>query len=1257
MRRKLVVLFLALLMTSTAIVGVLNHRNGTVSIASAAEGSSGGGNGLNYQPIINYSYVWKKTYNLSMIVKEPNCSKGRAFGTLGEHKAANRIQQWMNGTLGSENVTRDKISKRLTVCNAVANKGFRKIGLYWGFGRQDRRWTLVNDTHWIWVRVINKSTGRIAEEDGKKLSWNLSVKNHTCFSLIKTWMVPGEGNWFDLIKSMLIGEDCIFKTSHDNLLVITPDLLKEAIMKSIWKGERLCLILNAHWKNPYEWILSNATYKKLLKRKIKAFILVDHDFNNTFFMSPSLPSVHPKAGFSINGYIGRKIEEYIHKEGYEVRADICSKWKFDHVKSYNVIGKLSGENHSKVDIVCAHYDCWWNQGAIDEAGETALVLGIARYMKDIENETHIKPKYDVKFIAFAGEEFGFRGTIDYIKKYVKSGEEAVRYVINPGNFGHNDSKYLEGNDSKFQICTNREDLGNIVKNIAEGIRYTELPDIEWGIMVNRTVEGEDAEVFNDTGYAEGCIQFSRNPFKGYHRDGNNHTEGDVIEPKAEFCGIVNGTFAPECDIVLLTSLYLCYDDKLGLNITDHSIETFDSGEDGKNDTVRIYYNVTSIIPNVAKVVAKAMHNPTGDIISDRSRYFLVRDGEKTSGYLTLRLGPDDESGKYNISIELLDAGGKVVDREWVENVSLYTYDMPVAQYDIYPEEPTSAEDVTADASSSIPSPGESGTKGSYITNYTWDFGDGTTAYGKNVTHRFPDDGYYNVTLTVYDSNGKSASKTVTIYVKNTPPKVDFSVEPSEIVAVGERVYFNASVYDRDGYITNITYDFGDENLAYEQNTSHVYTKSGLYRVRLAVRDDDNDTTTEAKWIWVFDGIVDDNYSRDDPANGRWKSIQNAINDLDDGAMIYVYSGIYNESLIIDKAIEIYGESRGGTIITNPGTIIDISENGSLFITNLTIKGGSTGVRVSGEGGGNMIHYCNIYQNDVGIFLYGRSCNELIGCDITSEKQDIKIVNSGYNHIENCSITGAKNGIYLENASDNNIYYCSFRSNDNAIYLYDSRNNTIGSCYMEMKNATASGSGLFIIPVYIIGIRMVDSDYNLISSCKIYNASHYAIHMVSSSHNLIASCNISENGAGIYMVGSLYNVVQTSIFYKNENPAIILDISSRNNSIYRNVFLMNGETGDEYIQAYDDGEGNKWYIETRDTIFSDSSHGEGNFWSDYTGSDGDGDGIGDTPYVIPGSAGSRDRCPLTLRSDIINALVDWGSRNDPWVRAPVPYFWI
>lgn len=55
--------------------------------------------------------------------------------------------------------------------------------------------------------------------------------------------------------------------------------------------------------------------------------------------------------------------------------------------------------------------------------------------------------------------------------------------------------------------------------------------------------------------------------------------------------------------------------------------------------------------------------------------------------------------------------------------------------------------------------------------------------------------------------------------------------------------------------------------------------------------------------------------------------------------------------------------------------------------------------------------------------------------------------------------------------------------------------------------------------------------------------------------------------------------------------------------------------DNVQQALDDG-GNAW----------DDGYG-GNYWSDYAGTDGDADGIGDTAYVVP--TGSQDMYPLMM----------------------------
>ena len=1005
-----------------------------------------------------------------------------------------------------------------------------------------------------------------------------------------------------------------------------------------------------------------------------------------FSWPPSYPINYPKPGFSINGSIGRKIEEYLSNESCEVKARIYSEWHYDYVKSYNVIGELPGRNSSKVDIICAHYDCWWNQGTIDEAAETALVLGIAKYMKKLEEEKGIKPEHTVKFIAFAGEEFGFRGSKDYIVKYIQNGNEKVGYVINPGNFGHIDTKDIteedlgKGEERGFMLCAGKsgfppwdgEWLRELALNVAKSVDYDNYikriinkiyGGEPWEAHPSTSIEGEDADAFYHACACDYAIQFSREPtFRGYHRDGANHSKGDVLYPNKPFTGLNNDTFTIESDIVLLTALYLCYEDviKGNLTILDCYNKTFDSGNDGRDDTVIIYFNVSSVIPTGAKIrvdlfYANNSNNSNDSITYADTSYFLIGKNGTAHGGIALSPPSTESPGQYKARLRLYDVNGTLVDEDWTGSFFLNLLDIPIANFTYSPSEPTDIDDITFDAENhSYPSAGEN----PKIVNYTWDFGDGSYGYGGIVTHRYADDGCYNVTLTVYDSNGKNASITKQIYVRNVPPEVNFSIEPSQIVTVGETVYFNSTIHEPDGYIINYTWNFGDGSYSYTRNATHIYRRSGNYTVKFTVKDDDNATGTIEKTIQVFDGFVDDDYPRDDPANRRWKSIQNAINDLDDGAMIYVYNGTYRENLLINKTVRLYGENNRGVVISNDNVVIDVLSNGSLEIHNFTIRDGTTGIRAVNGRGGNVIEDCNLYSNDVGILFDSTPFNNIIRCDITSTSQDIKLANSDYNYIRNCSIRGADSGIYLDRSSWNDIYYCSFRFNDNAVYLYNSDNNTIASCYMEMKQTISSWP-----PTPIVGIQMVDSDYNLISLCNIFNATDYAIQMSSSTNNHIICCNIWENNAGIYLVGSSYNVIEENYFYNNTMPAITIDRSSRNNSVYCNDFITNGWgiKGEDVSQVYDDGENNIWYKAMTDSLFVTAT-GEGNYWCDYDGRDANNDGVGDTPYNISGSAESQDIYPLMNPYGWKENLeeycdVNWGGRDEPWVKSPVPYIGI
>jgi hypothetical protein len=113
---------------------------------------------------------------------------------------------------------------------------------------------------------------------------------------------------------------------------------------------------------------------------------------------------------------------------------------------------------------------------------------------------------------------------------------------------------------------------------------------------------------------------------------------------------------------------------------------------------------------------------------------------------------------------------------------------------------------------------------------------------------------------------------------------------------------------------------------------------------------------------------------------------------------------------------------------------------------------------------------------------------------------------------------------------------------------------------------------------------------------------------------ITGFNISSGNIGLRFNGlsTTFNTISGNTFFKNNIGIQIGDIE-RSTLIYHNNFFQNN------LHAIDQYENSMWY---------DSDIKQGNFWDDYTGIDSNGDGIGDTPYEIPGNH-TKDYYPLIL----------------------------
>ena len=180
--------------------------------------------------------------------------------------------------------------------------------------------------------------------------------------------------------------------------------------------------------------------------------------------------------------------------------------------------------------------------------------------------------------------------------------------------------------------------------------------------------------------------------------------------------------------------------------------------------------------------------------------------------------------------------------------------LPTAQFTISPIPVNFNVASTFDASSSSPGSGASA-----ITSYAWNFGDGSTGTGKVVSHTYTQStspgNSYNVTLTVANDRGLTATTTQAVSVDASPaPAGDWVFSPSK-PSVGDTVFFNADgIKPAAGHtITQFSWNFGDGASATGVQSTHVFTIANTYRVVLTVIDDAGQKTVVTKDVEIGTG--------------------------------------------------------------------------------------------------------------------------------------------------------------------------------------------------------------------------------------------------------------------------------------------------------------------------------------------------------------------------------------------------------------------
>ena len=318
------------------------------------------------------------------------------------------------------------------------------------------------------------------------------------------------------------------------------------------------------------------------------------------------------------------------------------------------------------------------------------------------------------------------------------------------------------------------------------------------------------------------------------------------------------------------------------------------------------------------------------------------------------------------------------------------------------------------------------------------------------------------------------------------------------------------------------------------------------------------------------------------------SIQAAIDAAEPGKTITIGDGQTVENVVVNKALTItsaHGPAKSTIYASDPSYPVFTVTAPNVKINGFTIENGAN-------------------RGSAGVFL-----NNAINCEVSGNvfDHDWYGVHLASSH---CAVTGnyaTKNGyaIYLSAADSNTISSNSVSGNGYGVYVDTGNGNTIE------HNVATNDIGSALYPIYETkgdGIWMINANSNIVQSNTLNSNDAIGMTLYKSSNNVVYNNRMESNvWWGMRIRESSGNIVSRNTLASNGIFNLNL-IEAYNNQIYLNNFVN---------QNNNFGGTNSFSTHEKMTyVYNDKQFVNylGNYWSGYTGTDSNHNGVGTTPYL-------------------------------------------